>query len=63
MLAHILAEVIAEGFPMVDVLPLFDEPDRVAVPGVDDFPADLFAVAPLTRVWLAAAEAVPLFDL
>jgi len=33
------------------------------VPGVDDFPADLFAVPPLTRVWVAAAEAVPLFDL
>lgn len=63
MLAHILAEVIAQGFPMVDVLPLFDEPAHVAVPGVDDFPADLFAVAPLPRVWLAAAEAVPLFDL
>jgi len=55
--------VIAQGFPMVDVLPLFDEPARVAVPGVDDFPADLFAVPPLTPVWVAAAEAVPLFDL
>jgi len=63
VLAHILAEVIAEGFPMVDVLPLFDEPAHVAVPGVDDFPADLFAVAPPTPVQVAAAEAVPLFDL
>jgi len=35
------------GLPDVDVLPLFDEPAHVAVPGVDDFPADLFAVAPL----------------
>ena len=42
---------------------VFDEPAHVAVPGVDDFPADLFAVAPLAPVWVAAAETVRLFDL
>lgn len=63
VLAGVLSRVLAEGFPMVDVLPLFAEPPHVPVLGVDDFPADLFAVPPLTPGWTAAAETVPLFDL
>jgi hypothetical protein len=61
LLAHMLAGVIAEGFPLVDVLPLFEEPARVPAAGIDEFPADLFAVPPLAPVW-ASVETVPLFD-
>ncbi len=63
VLAGVLARVLAEGFPMVDVLPLFAEPPHLPVIGVDDFPADLFAVPPPAPGWAAAAETVPLFDL
>ena len=59
--AQVLAGVIAEGFPLVDVLPMFDEPTRVPAAGIDEFPADLFAVPPLAPVW-GAVETVPLFD-
>jgi len=64
-LAQVLAEVIAEGFPMVDVVPLFEEPPHVPIAAIDDFPADLFAVPLLTPAWAptAAAETVPLFEL
>ena len=61
LLAQVLAGVIAEGFPLVDVLPLFTEPTRVPAAGIDEFPADLFAVPPLAPAW-AAVETVPLFD-
>lgn len=61
LLAQVLAGVIAEGFPLVDVFPLFEEPTRVPAAGIDEFPADLFAVPPLPPVW-AAVETVPLFD-
>ena len=64
LLAGVLARVLAEGFPMVDVLPLFAEPERTAVEGIDDFPVDLFAVPPLTPASAAgAADTTPLFDL
>ncbi len=63
VLAHVLAAVIAAGYPMVDVLPLFAEPRHVPVPGVDEFPADLFAVPPTTPMWAAAARTISLFDL
>ena len=50
-LAQVLAEVIAEGFPMVDVVPLFEEPPHVPIAAIDDFPPDLFAVPLLTPAW------------
>ena len=64
-LAQVLAQVIAEGLPMVDVVPLFAEPAHVPITAIDDFPADLFTVPFLTPAWAAtaAAETVPLFDL
>jgi len=64
-LAQVLAEVIAEGFPMVDVVPLFEEPPHVPLTAIDDFPADLFTVPLLTPAWGATAttQTVPLFDL
>ena len=62
-LSRVLERVLADGFPMVDVLPLFAHPPRVSIVGVDDFPADLFAVQSLPMGWTAAVESVPLFDL
>lgn len=63
VLAGVLARVLAEGFPMVDVLPLFAEPEHTPVTGIDDFPADLFAVPPHSPGTAAAAHTQPLFDL
>ena len=64
VLAGVLARVLAEGFPMVDVLPLFAEPERTPVAGIDDFPADLFAVPPhIHASATTAADTKPLFDL
>ena len=63
VLAGVLARVLAEGFPMVDVLPLFAEPPHTPVSGIDDFPADLFAVPPQGPGWGAAVQTMPLFDL
>lgn len=62
VLAQVLAGVIAEGFPLVDVFPLFEEPAHMPVVVIDEFPADLFGVPPLAPMW-AAAPTVPLFDL
>lgn len=63
-LARVLAHTFAAGFPTLDVVPLFPEPVHVPATFVSDFPADLFAVPPLTAwVWSAAPETVPLFDL
>ena len=64
LLAGLLGRVLADGFPMVDVLPLFDEPEHIPVTGIDDFPADLFAVPPhIPTSTAAAAHTRPLFDL
>ncbi len=63
MLAGVLARVLAEGFPMVNVLPLFAEPEHTPVTGIDDFPADLFAVPPHVPASAAAADTRPLFNL
>jgi hypothetical protein len=37
-LARVLAAVIADGDPMRDMLPLFDEPDRAAPPALGWLP-------------------------
>lgn len=63
LLAGVLARVLAEGFPMVDVLPLFPEPEHIPVTGIDDFPADLFAVPLHIPASAAAADTRALFNL
>ena len=62
-LSRLLEQVLADGFPMVDVLPLFADLPRVPVQDIDDFPADLFAVPSLPVGWATAVDSVPLFDL
>lgn len=58
---QVLARVLAEGFPMIDVLPLFAAPPHVPVVRVDDFPADLFAVQ-LAGTGRQAKKTLPLFN-
>lgn len=63
VLARVLAAVIADGYPTIDVLPLFGEPTHQPVRGIDEFPADLFAVPPAVPRWTTAADTISLFDL